>query len=45
MDRFINTALLRNPVNWIVVALMVTLASLGLRLIFVAASGDDSTGN
>ena len=34
MDRFINTALISNPYNWIIVTLMVAIGGLGLALIF-----------
>jgi hypothetical protein len=33
MDRFINFELISNPVNWIIVALMLAIAIFGLNLV------------
>lgn len=32
MDRFINFELISNPINWIMVALMLAIATFGLNL-------------
>jgi hypothetical protein len=33
MDRFVNLDLLAEPINWIVVALMLAIATFGLNLL------------
>jgi hypothetical protein len=33
MDRFVNFELLANPINWIIVALMLAIGTFALRLI------------
>jgi len=33
MDRFINFELLTNPVNWVIVALMLAIGTFGLHLV------------
>jgi hypothetical protein len=33
MDRFINFELISNPINWVIVALMLAIATFGLNLL------------
>ena len=42
MDKFLNVELLRNPLNWFIVILMVTLASLMVNFITASASRPDA---
>jgi hypothetical protein len=39
MDRIINLELLLNPLNWVIVGLMLAIAVFGLNLIAGSASG------
>ena len=39
MDRIINVDLLLNPLNWIIVGLMLAIAVFGLNLIMGSAQG------
>ena len=34
MDKIINVELLKNPMNWVIVILMIALAGLGYKAIF-----------
>ena len=42
MDRIINFELLANPLNWVIVALMLAIAVFGLNLIMGSANGSGS---
>ena len=42
MSSFINLKLLLNPVNWVVVALMLTIGGFGLALILEHVKNPDS---
>jgi len=34
MDKFVNVGLLKHPLNWFIVTLMVVLAGIGMEIIF-----------
>lgn len=40
----LNFALMANPVNWVIITLMVALAGLGLALIFDGQTAGDDNG-
>lgn len=42
MDRFVNFELLANPLNWVIVALMLAIAVFGLNLIVGSSQGQGS---
>jgi hypothetical protein len=41
----VNWELIKNPVNWVIIFLMVTLAGMALAAIMKHASGNDATDN
>lgn len=45
MDRIINFEILSNPLNWIIVALMLAIAVFGLNLIMGASQGNSPLAN
>jgi hypothetical protein len=42
MDKFINVGLLKHPMNWIIVSLMVILAGIGMEIVFKQFSSERS---
>lgn len=40
MDKIINLSLLKHPLNWVIVALMILLAGLGMEIVFNQFSSD-----
>jgi hypothetical protein len=43
MDRIVNVELLTNPINWIIVALMLAIGTFGLHLVLSQAQGTTPT--
>ena len=42
MDKVLNLELLRNPINWVIVVLMVMLGSIAVHYLFAAARAADT---
>lgn len=40
MDKILNIGLLKNPLNWVIIALMLVLAFLGAEVVFNQFSSD-----
>lgn len=44
MEKVLNLGLLKNPINWVIVLLMVVIASLAVHYMFAAAIAESKEG-